>query len=160
MSPKAYFLTWTTYGSWLRGDVRGSVAGDNRFGTPYADPDPVLESNDAGRTSSEAVHLDQVKREIVASAIEEVCSHRGWRIYAANVRSNHVHIVVRANVPPEKVLTDLKAWATRRLRESGWFARDQKVWTKHGSTRYIFDDASLAKAVDYVIRRQDMKRTL
>ena len=33
-------------------------------------------------------------RPIVERAIREVCGHRGWRLHALAVRSNHVHVVV------------------------------------------------------------------
>jgi len=52
-------------------------------------------------------------------------------------------------------MTDLKAWATRWLREHGLVEQDRKVWTKHGSTRYLFDLASIEKTADYVSRMQD-----
>jgi hypothetical protein len=32
--PLAYFLTWTTYGSWLPGDQRGWVAKPGQFRAP------------------------------------------------------------------------------------------------------------------------------
>lgn len=43
------------------------------------------------------------------------------------------------------------------MREAGLVGEDLRVWTKHGSTRHIFDTESLAAAVDYVVRHQDMK---
>lgn len=54
-------------------------------------------------------------------------------------------------------MSDLKAWSTRRLRESGMVEADRRVWTKHGSTRYLFDQSSVERAVDYVVRMQDIK---
>lgn len=33
----------------------------------------------------------------------------------------------------------------------------QRVWTKHGSTRHLFCQESLERAVDYVVRMQDVK---
>jgi len=59
---------------------------------------------------------------------------------------------------PEKIMTDLKAWSTRRLREAGVVSADRRVWTKHGSTRYLFEQSSVERAADYVVRMQDMKR--
>ena len=41
----------------------------------------------------------------------------GWRLHALTVRTNHVHAVVSADEAPEKVMTNFKIWATRRLRE-------------------------------------------
>ena len=39
-----------------------------------------------------------------------------WRkLLAAHVRTNHVNVVVEAEVPPEKVMNDFKAYASRSL---------------------------------------------
>lgn len=157
MSALAYFLTWTTYGTWLRGDARGSVVDDNRFGVPFAEPDPALVAEDSRRLESDAMVLDVEMRETVHRSIVSVCEHRGWVLHAANVRSNHVHAVVGSTVAAEKTLADLKAWATRALREAGLAGDTQKIWTRHGSTRHLFDYGGLEKAVDYVARHQDMK---
>ena len=37
--------------------------------------------------------LDQIRRDAVLEAIQEVCTRRGWSLLAAHVRSNHVHTV-------------------------------------------------------------------
>jgi REP element-mobilizing transposase RayT len=157
MSALAYFLTWTTYGTWLRGDARGSVVNDNRFGVPYAEPEPALVAGDSRRLESDAVFLGEEMRTTVHHAIASVCEHRGWVLHAANARSNHVHVVVGSTASAEKTLADLKAWATRALREAGLADATQKIWTRHGSTRHLFDQESLARAIDYVVRHQDMK---
>ncbi|HHN77223.1 MAG TPA: hypothetical protein ENK11_00915 [Phycisphaerales bacterium] len=157
MPPLAYFLTWTTYGSWLRGDRRGSVVDENRWGRAYATPNSRLSSRDTGLLKNEPFLLTHEARPCVHDAIVSVCEHRGWLLHAVNVRSNHVHVVVAANPQPERVMAGFKSWATRALRESGFAENGQRVWTRHGSTRYLFDQASLTRAVDYVVRHQDMK---
>ena len=44
--PLAYFLSFTCYGSWLRGRTPGSVDEDhNQYGTPFLPPDPVEEAH-------------------------------------------------------------------------------------------------------------------
>ena len=130
---------------------------DNRFGVPYAKPDPALVEDDSRRLGSDAVTLGAEMRTAVHRAIVSGCEHRGWMLHAVNARSNHVHVVVASNATAEKTLADLKAWATRALRETGLADARQKIWTRHGSTRHLFDHGSLAKAVDYVVRHQDMK---
>ncbi len=49
---------------------------------------------------------------------------------------------------------DLKAWATRRLKEVSDMAR-QKWWAERGSIRYLWDDESLEAAVEYVLDGQE-----
>jgi REP element-mobilizing transposase RayT len=53
--------------------------------------------------------LDAVRRKAVLSSIEEVCRYRGWTLLAANVRTNHVHVVTVADCKPEQVMVAFKA---------------------------------------------------
>lgn len=156
--PKAYFLTWTTYGTWLRGDPRGSVVEENRRGVPYAEPNPTLTRRDTASLKHQPVLLDTDARRIVHESIEETCAQRGWALHACSVRTNHVHAVVSAINPPEHVMASLKSWGTRWLRERCGYPADDRVWTKHGSTRTLFDEPSVEKAIDYVLRFQDQPR--
>ena len=96
--------------------------------------------------------LDARCRLIVLEAIREVCLHRRWTLLAAHVRVRHVHAVVQADVKPEKLMNDFKAYASRRLSESGDPSR--KRWARHGSTVWLFDDQSARNAVRYVVESQ------
>src|SRR2546426_5533490 len=51
-------------------------------------------------------------------------------------------------------MNDFKAYATRKLRERGLVDDQRRVWTRHGSTRYLNDDAPLDRASQYVIEEQ------
>jgi REP element-mobilizing transposase RayT len=151
MPAKAYFLTWTTYGTWLPGDDRESVThGNNRYKDPFSPPD-VCVADAARKTMPHApLTLTKHMRAVVDQAIVDHCNHRGWRLHALNVRTNHVHAVVSAIDTPEIVMTQFKAWSTRRLREQDLVDPTTKVWTKHGSTRYIWEQESIEPAVRYV----------
>jgi hypothetical protein len=46
-------------------------------------------------------------------------------------------------------MTSFKAWSTRRLREAGLVRRDQKVWSRHGSTRYLWTELAIEEASCY-----------
>src|SRR5262245_8069494 len=95
--------------------------------------------------------LDEVRRGIVLRTIKEVAAHRKWRLWAAHVRTNHVHVVITAQCKPEKVMVDLKAWCSRRLKEACKESSNRDRWTQHGSTRYLNDEESFNAAVKYVI---------
>ena len=87
----------------------------------------------------------------------QACDIRRWHLHAVNARTNHVHAVVTAGIPPDKVMDQLKAWCTRRLNEydtARGAARREHWWTRHGSTRYINDVEYLQNAVQYVMERQ------
>lgn len=141
----AYHITWTTYGTWLPGDERGWVArNDSSIRTPSA----TRYSEARTDMSGTAVVLDPPDRQLVHETITAHCQVRGWRVHALNVRSNHVHIVLTAVVRPEKVLSELKSWASRALNVR--HGSKQTWWTYHGSTKWIFDDEYFAAAVRYV----------
>lgn len=155
--PMAYFLTWTTHGTWLHGDERGSVDRHNRgVGTPTAMPEAERARLERDRAAGPAVILSDEARAIVERVICRHCEIRGWSLAACNVRTNHVHVVVGrcGEYLPEEVMSQFKAWSTRRLREAGLAGADARVWTEHGSTRWINDEESLGRAVDYVLNRQ------
>jgi REP element-mobilizing transposase RayT len=153
--PLAYFLTFTTYGSWLHGDDRGSVDGShNRFDALRASPNEVRRSTMRRHMKGNAVVLDAPMRETVEAAIRNVCAAKDWALEAINVRTNHVHIVVAATESPERVLTTFKAWATRRCRDMSLLGPAEKLWTRHGSTRYLWAERDIDTAARYVVEGQ------
>jgi hypothetical protein len=56
--PLAYFLTWTTYGTWLPGDSRGWVNRHRKGGVIVEAPCPALESYARGLMKDPPVVLD------------------------------------------------------------------------------------------------------
>ncbi|MCC7509223.1 MAG: transposase [Planctomycetes bacterium] len=86
---------------------------------------------------------------MVDRTIREVCEHRNWSLKALNVRTNHVHAVVSAFDPAAKVLSDLKAWCTRRLREAACIEKHHEVWTEGGSKRKLFTEQGVRNACEY-----------
>ena len=154
--PIAYLVTWTTYGSWLHGDERSSVHKNQaRPGDPFIQPFPLRVEGARRTLRHEPVTLDDAQRTAVAAAIREHALFASWRMLAINVRTNHVHLVVAAEgVPPERVMNSMKSWATRRLRAEGLMSADARVWTRHGSTRWIHSDETLRRAIAYVTHEQ------
>jgi len=95
--------------------------------------------------------LDKVRREAVLDTLHEVCSHRNWSLWAAHVRTNHVHVIVEADVRPENVMNALKSYASRSLNRLGIDGPDRKRWARHGSTRWLWKDEDVLEAIRYVI---------
>ncbi len=143
-------LTWTTYGTWLHGDERGAYkrTGDT-LKSHYVAPDARLEELHRRRMKDDAFTIDAAMRKIVRLAIEECCTFRGWPLLALNVRTNHVHAVVPPCAKGTQMLHDLKARATRKLREAGLIGARQNVWTRSGSVSRLYGEASVAKAIMY-----------
>src|SRR5687767_3160994 len=110
MPAVAYFITFTTYGTWLHGRESGSVDRQHHtFGTPVLPGDPQREQACRDRMAEEPYLLDDGRRATVLETIRDVALHRGWRLWAVHVRTNHVHLVITAEAAPEKVMADMKA---------------------------------------------------
>lgn len=155
-SPAGYFITFTTYGERLHGDERGSVERLRaaRAGIRDLPPDPDRQRRERHGLLSKPVSLDRERREAVADAVRGVCLHNEWHLHALNIRTNHVHIVVSGPGPPERMKNALKSWATRRLREAHLVGAQQKVWTRHGSTTYLWAERDILTAATYVLEGQ------
>lgn len=138
--PLAYLITFRTYGTWLPGDERGSIDRfHNRFGEPRVEPNAALLKQHAKKLKGEPVSLNANQRRATNDSIHEVCSHRKWKLYAINVRTNHVHAVVSASASANKVLNDFKAYST---------------WVDKGSKRKLWNEDHIFRACDYVLNGQ------
>lgn len=99
--------------------------------------------------------LDAAQRHSVKRAIRETCEHRKWHLYALNIRTNHIHSVVSiGSIKPEKALSAFKANATRQMRQDGCYRGELSPWAEKGSKRYLWNEQSVAKAIDYVLYGQ------
>jgi REP element-mobilizing transposase RayT len=150
--PLAFFLTWTTYGTWLPGDERGWVERGHGFQLP----DPIRKREAEARMTEDACLLDEDQRLVVEKTIADHCRIRGWKLHIVNCRTNHVHVVVTANRDPEDVRDQFKAWCTRCLKElqrrRGRLETTvrAKWWTEKGSERCLWDEAGLEAVIQYV----------
>ena len=153
--PLAYFITFSSYGTRLHGGENGSVdRNHNQYGDDLIPPKPSLESYERQTQKNPTVMFAPEQRQIILEMIREVCCYRHWRPFAIHVRTNHVHVVVSLNVAPEKALHDFQAYATRRLRQACPILKDRKIWTRHGSTRYLWNRKKLMETIHYVVHEQ------
>ena len=92
---------------------------------------------------------------IVRDAIADLADKRGWTLWAAHVRTEHLHVVVTApGGDIDRVMTDLKAAGSFRLNRAYPADNGRKLWTRHGSTRYVWNETQLAAIIDYVLNQQ------
>ena len=148
--PFAYFLTWVTYGTWLPGDSRGWI----EYRSGWKLPNLMMELESMALMTEDACRLNIEQRDAVERQLGETSEHRGWSLLAVNCRTNHVHVVIAAQkVKPKKIRIDLKAWATRCLKE-GFDSTRKNWWAERGSIRYINIETSLEAAVRYVLEGQ------
>ena len=99
-------------------------------------------------------HLDALRRQATLHAICEIARRKRWLLHAVHVRTKHVHVVVTAGGPPERVMNDIKTAASRRLNKAYPGENGRTRWTRHGSTRYLWTDDAVAEKVRYVLEEQ------
>ncbi len=138
-------VTWTTYGSWLQGDKRGSVRKKKLLCESKG-----LQKANKGRRTTGVVKLKKVEREVVRKAMLEEADRIGEEMLALSLWSNHVHVVIgKGGRSVEKVVSRLKSAAYYALRERGFKGR---LWTRGYDKRYCFDEKALRDRIDYVGR--------
>jgi len=154
--PLAHLITFRGHGTWLHGDERGSVDRfNNRYQSPYIQPNKNWRRHSYQSLKTEPVTLDAPQRQSVQLAIEETSAIRKWHLQALNVRTNHVHAVVSiGTAKPDIALNAFKANATRRMRADGIWNNDRSPWVKKGSKRNLWNERSVARAIDYVLYGQ------
>jgi REP element-mobilizing transposase RayT len=168
-----WLLTNTTYGTWLPGDKRGSVirvrdeeggggVGVTSRGTIRALTLPAGEANAGLRRSAEKllkgppIYLTRPQAEALLAQFLETAEHRGWVLLAASIMANHYHLVIQApdEVHADRILSDLKAYATRRLNREFGAPASKTWWTGKGSKRSLRDDRAISDATNYVLYKQ------
>jgi REP element-mobilizing transposase RayT len=154
--PLAYLLTFRTYGTWLHGDERGAVDthGWNRYGSPRKPPNPKLLAIMRSEMKGPPFLLTLPQREIVEHAVSALCERRFYELRAVQARTNHVHAVIAAGEKPERIVTSLKAEATRQLREQRLVSTEVKIWSRGRSRRYLWKPRHVGNAIEYVINGQ------
>jgi REP element-mobilizing transposase RayT len=145
------FITWTTYGTWLPGDERGWVLKGNP-GVQSGIPELYRASQQ--QMTEQAVVFSQSQRRMVDATIRKHCEIRHWNLLALNVRTNHIHLVVKADVSGWEVMKQLKSWATRALQSTE--PKRKRWWTRRGYVRYLEDDDAIENAVRYTLEGQSV----
>ena len=160
-----WFVTFTTYGTWLPGDERGSVSDlpdgrggvvrHNHVGEPYDGGDPGRRADADAARKEPVVRLSAAQAAAVLAQLRETAAHRGWVLHAASVAANHVHALVEVfdDPAPGRVRNDLKAYASRPLNRSA--GRRRTWWTDRGSVRKKPTAGAVFAAVAYVRDQPD-----
>jgi len=143
-----YMVTWTTYGTWLQGDMRG-----------YVKDGVVIEKNEQLRQDNEhrlvknSVRFGSDEKRIVEIAIKREAKKYQVGLAAIAVCSNHVHAVaVSGEQSIEKMVARFKNAGRVALREIGF---EGKVWSKGYDKRFCFDEKSLQTRAAYVSKHNE-----
>lgn len=156
--PSAYFITFTTYGTWVHADARGSVnRNQNEYDTPRIKPNAQYAKEMHDKQKHDQFILSEEKRETILQSIIEACKYYHWYLHAAHVRTNHVHILLCAKENPDTVTTKIKSYATRFLKKNHPDIPDQKFWTRGKSARYIWNSTFIVPVMQYIVEHQGKK---
>ena len=63
-------------------------------------------------------------------------------------------VVSIGTIDPERALNAFKANATRQMKEDGCWREDRSPWLIKGSKRSLWNERSIARAIDYVLNGQ------
>jgi REP element-mobilizing transposase RayT len=159
---RCWLLTWTTYGSWLPGDVRGFVGNvrdqngahvtHNQPGTEYDRERPHLQEYAKATQKLESVRLTREQAAIVCRQLQATAEIRQWKLFAVAVMANHVHVVVGVigDPDPSTLLRDFKSYCARELNNHTTVEVPRRWWTESGSTRKLPDESAVLAAIRYV----------
>jgi hypothetical protein len=153
----AYFITFSTYGTWLHGSAKGQGSVDsehNIYGTPFVEPDAQREAAEREMMAQAPYVMSAAERDIVCKAIVDLARDRGWQLLAVHVRTNHVHVVVSAERDPGRIMSDIKARASRDLTLAGFDKSQRRRWTRHGSTLHLFRKDQVEAKIHYTLDAQ------
>jgi hypothetical protein len=169
---RVWLLTNTPYGTWLPGDLRGSVTSvrDQRPGDhvpvariehdipgePYEEAIPSLEDSARELMTGPPIFFNRDHAETIRDQFIETASYRRHEILALAIMYNHFHMVVRVlgDPDPRRVLADFKAYGSRALNTRFGKPPSSTWWTGKGSKRKLKDDAAEAAGIHYTLRKQ------
>lgn len=155
----AYHAIFTTYGTWLPNDPRGSYSkeiynaelrslGEIKYGRQEPPPKKVLlkfYSEAAPALEKPAFFIDDLSRPIVAAGFETVVRRLNIEFPACAIMNDHVHaLVLRSQYKIEYVINQLKGAATQALKLK------QSPWTRGCWKVFINDTEALKAAVKYI----------
>jgi REP element-mobilizing transposase RayT len=157
-----WFLTWTTYGTWLPVDKRGFVSTvregpgpevrHNIPGTPYDADMPGLRHSARAALKCPPIYLLMEHAQLLLEQFQETARYRGWHLLADAIMANHIHIVVGVSGDPDpsNLLGDLKAYGSRALNRKWSKPGSGTWWTEFGSRRKLRDEAAIRVVIQYV----------
>ena len=161
-----WFLTWTTYGTWLPGDRRAFVSNvrddsghevrHNIPGTPYDQDMPALEQAARSKLKGDPIRLLLPQADSLLDQFLATTQFRQRVLLAVAIVANHCHLVVGTPGDPEpsRLLADYKSYGSRSLNERWGQPVSGTWWTEGGSKRKLPNDEAVLAAVRYVIEQE------
>ncbi len=156
----AYHAIFTTFGTWLPNDPRGSYSktiyntelaalGGIQYGRQNPQPDRCTQgrfrTGAMSRMSRPPYYLNNDTRPIVAQAFAEVTARLDLLVPACAIMNDHVHLVVtRSKHRIEYLVNQFKGRATSLL------DLKRTPWTRGGWNVFLDEEEAVWAAVQYV----------
>lgn len=134
------FITTTSYGTWLPGDLRGYV----RDGV-ILPGDPNLLELSRKLLKGAPVYFSTSEREQLFDALVAASAEFGYRLSDVTVESWHLHWILWHEDAIETVMGRLKTRMRQRLGRG-------RIWTEGYCAEPLFDDTALEQAQEYIAR--------
>jgi REP element-mobilizing transposase RayT len=133
------FVTTTSHGTWLPGDLRGYV----RRGVILPGDATLLELS-RQQLKGKPVIFSLRERNLLFEALVAACAEFHYRLSDVAIESWHLHLILfHGDDPIEKVVGRLKT----RMRQA--LARG-KIWTEGYCAEPLFDNAAIEQAQEYI----------
>lgn len=102
-----------------------------------------------GKATRSGSHM---RAEVFLAEVLRTAEIRLWRLFAAAVMANHVHLVigVPGNVAGERLLQEFKSYGARALNKRFGRPKSGSCWTESGSTRFLPNEPAVKAAIEYV----------
>ena len=141
-------FTWTTYGTWLRGNARGWV--EDGITYPAA---PELQVADRARmTHTPFLFAPDELLSVGAMIGQSLIERKAVTVLALTVQIWHVHLLIGATHHPVEAVVKCGKDAVR------WGLRPGRpIWTDGYDKRFCFDETALDARRDYVEKHNTEK---
>jgi REP element-mobilizing transposase RayT len=164
----AYHAIFTTYGTWLPNDPRGSYSkevyqqelralGPIQYGRQ--DPQPPIDRlrrfwvAARGKLMFPPYFIDDATRAVVGKAFGDIVEKFDLQVAACSIMNDHVHIVImRSGYRIEYLVNQLKGAATKEL------GLTRTPWTKGLWKVFLDEEPAIPAAVEYVAANPVMAR--
>lgn len=162
----AHHLVWTSYGTWLPNDPRGSGSravatpalaelGDRHYGRRAIQPARAVVrefyEQAEGRLVFPVLHFDRRQIDSIAAGFEDAIELHGYSCYACAILPDHVHVVIRKHKHrAEAMIDNLQSTSRLRLSTGGTVPANHPVWTLGGWKTFLNTPDAVKSVIRYV----------
>lgn len=149
--PLAFHITISTFGTRLHGDPRGTVDRDhNAFGEPVLPTNVARQARERSLQQFPAVILLLEQCRYLEEVGADIATRGGWTLHTIAAAADHLHALISADAEGAVVRRLWKRWLSQALSQRWSLAPGAKWWADGGSVKWIWDDAYLRIASEYI----------